>query len=214
MVKTNPTILQTRKLDKMAKSKKYKTALAGILYWVFPKVYPGGTDSELLCDKIEAKKNDSFLDIGSGTGIVALKARSLGTKNVTATDLNPQALKNIKFNSERSKFNITVTRSDVFEKISGKFDVISFNPPYSDREASNDYEICFWDKDNESTKRFFQGLRSHLNKNGKAYVCWSSFGKKRLISDLAKRNDLGCKIIGRRQGTHRHWYFVYKIICQ
>ena len=91
---------QLEKLDKMSQTKRYINNLTGVSYIVLPKVYPGGTDSSLLCNCMVINKGDEVLDIGTGTGIVALKAKILGARNVMATDLSPRAISNVKQNAK------------------------------------------------------------------------------------------------------------------
>ena len=202
---------QTDLLDKMSQTERYVNNLTGISYIVLPKVYPGGTDSLLLCDCMDINKGDEVLDIGTGTGIVALKAKTLGACNVMAIDLSPRAISNVKQNAKYLGLKIDVKLASVFGKIKKKFNVITFNPPYTDRKAEKDYQICFWDKGNTAIKLFFDELEKHLKENGKAYVCWSSFAKKGLIVKLAKSKNFKISRIGKRSGQTGYHFYVYKV---
>ncbi len=105
---------QTDLLDKMSQTERYVNNLAGISYIVLPKVYPGGTDSLLLCDCMDINKGDEVLDIGTGTGIVALKAKTLGARNVMAIDLSPRAVSNVKQNAKYLGLKIDIKLTSVF----------------------------------------------------------------------------------------------------
>jgi len=71
------------------------------------------------------------LDIGTGSGAISVslkKSRPLW--QVTASDLSADALVLAKENAKQNQVAISFVRSDVFENISGSFDIIVSNPPY------------------------------------------------------------------------------------
>lgn len=78
-------------------------------------------------------KNISILDIGTGTGCIAISlAKAFPESNVFAVDISAKALdlaqKNVKHNNIE---NVTLIESDLFQNLSGKtFDLIVSNPPY------------------------------------------------------------------------------------
>lgn len=203
--------LQAKKFREIEKIKPYTKHLAGLQYTVFPKVYAGGTDTELLCSVIDVKKNESLWDIGTGTGLVALSAKTKGSLRVLATDLSPYAVKNVRLNSKNLGLKIDTKIANVFGNVPERFDVITFNPPFTDCKALKDYQICFWDKDNKATRTFFAKLHMYLKPKGRAFICWSSFGTKNLLKDLAKQNNLKLEHKKRRKGDHALHYDVYKL---
>ena len=82
----------------------------------------------------EARPEDHVLEVGCGSGLVSLElARQV--ESLVALDINPHA---VRATRERG---VEVIRSDLFEGIRGKFDLIIFNPPYlpqnRQREAIN-----------------------------------------------------------------------------
>ncbi len=195
----------------MAKVRPFKKKLAGFDYIVLPKVFKGSTDSEILCDVLDVKKGETSWDIGTGTGLAALQAKKRGARYVLATDLNPFAVKNAKENSVMTGLKVDVKQADVFGDIDKKFDVITFNPPFTNHQARNNYEISFWDKDNKAVKKFFAGLNKHLNKNGRAFICWSSFGKIRVIKNIAKCYGFSLTELKRKKGKSNLVYYVFKV---
>ncbi len=206
--------LQTKKLQEIEKIKPYQKQLADFRYAVLARVYSGGTDTELLCKLIDIRKGEDGWDIGTGTGLVALAMKRKGARYVLATDKNPQAVRNAKINSRSLGIKIDVKKADVFGKINRRFHVITFNPPFTDHASRKKYQIMFWDKGNKATKAFFSGLRHHLTRNGRAFICWSSFGSRTLLKRLAQRNKLAITHKGRRQGSDRLYYDVYKLILK
>ena len=74
-----------------------------------------------------------ILDIGTGSGAIAITLSKHINSNVTATDISKEALLVAKKNAERNHVNITFTQSDILKNITGKYDLIISNPPYIDK---------------------------------------------------------------------------------
>lgn len=94
-------------------------------------------ETEILVDeilKLNCKK-ESILDIGTGTGAIALAlAKNLENSNVTGIDISEKALELANENKDKlSLKNIKFLKSDLFENVVGKFDLIVSNPPYIDK---------------------------------------------------------------------------------
>lgn len=71
-----------------------------------------------------------ILDIGTGSGSIAITLAKHLPSKVIATDISTEALKIAKENAKRNNVNITFKQSDIFENVKGKFDIIISNPPY------------------------------------------------------------------------------------
>ena len=70
--------------------------------------------------------NRSLLEIGTGTGIIALFVALAGSGRILATDINPRAVKNATETFRRHGIRASVRESDVFSTITpeNRFDVI------------------------------------------------------------------------------------------
>ena len=80
-------------------------------------------------DKIPGEKE--VLDLCTGSGCIAVSIDKMcGSAKVTACDISEKALETAVRNNQKNKAAVTFIRSDLFEQISGKFDVIVSNPPY------------------------------------------------------------------------------------
>ena len=104
----------------------------GLKLAVFDSVYEPAEDSFMLA-KYAQKIHGRILEIGCGTGIVALSAAKTHLKNeVLGIDINNAAVKNARYNAEKNKIkNIRFKRSNLFSTIKNKkFDYILCNPPY------------------------------------------------------------------------------------
>jgi release factor glutamine methyltransferase len=145
------------------------------------------------------------LDLGTGTGILSLYAAQMGAQEVVAVDIDQSALENARENVTRHGLNhvINVMESDMFDKVSGKFDLIIANLPILD---------SFW---NDKTgpvadiyQRFIDQLQSRLTPNGTALLGFASFGDMNAVKELIlPSSHLKTQISERKFGVD--WY-VYK----
>ena len=90
-------------------------------------------ETELLVDTILefAKPNTSLLDLGTGSGCIAISAKlERETLLVSAVDKSSAALEVAKQNASNLGADIKFYHSDWFSDVSGKFDIIVSNPPY------------------------------------------------------------------------------------
>lgn len=205
--------LQSRKIEEFRKlAEPYNKHLAGLEIEVLPNVYPGGTDSELLCESIKVTRGNSVLDLCTGNGIVALYASKMGAGKVIGTDLNPAAIQNADINRIKLDFdNVTFIEANLYPETDETFDVITINPPYTDNQASDKTAICFWDKDNSVVKTFFKRLTHYLKPGGRAYMTWSSFADQEMLVRLASESQFSLKQINARAGKSGFEYFIYEI---
>lgn len=86
-------------------------------------------------EHIKKSKKDSFriLDLCTGSGIIAITLKKEIVKKYTeivASDISEKALSIAIENANNNNANITFIKSDLFDNISGKFDLIISNPPY------------------------------------------------------------------------------------
>lgn len=96
-------------------------------------------DTEIIIEEVLdavkkfAAKRISILDIGTGSGAIAIAlACEIPHASVTATDISPVALEVARRNAERMSVQrkIDFRRGDLFEPVEGFFDIIVSNPPY------------------------------------------------------------------------------------
>lgn len=144
-----------------------------------PDVYDPSDDSYLLLKVVDVAREVSLLEMGAGTGLIAIHAAKLGAK-VTAADINPHAVECTRRNAAKNNVRMDVVRSDLFEKIHGSFDIIAFNPPYLPVETKSTAWIeKAWsggEEGNEVAIRFLRDAWKHVNPGGRIYMILSSAG--------------------------------------
>ena len=109
----------------------------GLTFRVDSRVLIPRPDTETLVDVALARSahlslSMRQLDLCTGSGCVAIAmAKQRPTAKVTATDLSEDALALARENALRlGAYNVAFVPSDLFERVTGKFDVITANPPY------------------------------------------------------------------------------------
>jgi tRNA1Val (adenine37-N6)-methyltransferase len=92
-----------------------------------------GTDGVLLGAWFDYKENGSVLDIGTGTGLIALMAAQRGADSVVAVEIDEKAARQAAENVASSKWKdiVTVVHSDIACFSDDKrFDAVVCNPPF------------------------------------------------------------------------------------
>lgn len=147
-------------------------------------VYDPGEDSFLLKNYISEidLEEKNALDMGTGSGIIALEMAKKGAE-VTAIDINPEAIEEVSRKAEEEELEIKVKESNLFENLEEKFDLIVFNPPYLPGEKGvGDEEI--WrggEKGIELTERFLDETDNYLTEEGYALLILSSRAEYRSV---------------------------------
>ena len=159
-------------------------------------VYVPAEDSYLLADNLEIKSNQSVLEIGTGSGIVAMYASRL-TDNITVTDINFDACELARKNFEANNIeNIEILFGNLFEPVENrKFDVILFNTPYlptEEGEVIDDTINNAFDGGLNGRKVidvFLNEVGNHLNDGGIVQMIQSSLSGNE--ETLDKFDELG-----------------------
>jgi release factor glutamine methyltransferase len=70
------------------------------------------------------------LDIGTGSGAIAISIKKEIDGEVHATDISKEALEVAKENADRNDVKINFVNTNIYDGITEKFDVVISNPPY------------------------------------------------------------------------------------
>ena len=137
-------------------------------------------ETELLVEKtiklIKKKfdKNIDILDIGTGSGCIAISLKKELNAYITGIDISSEALELAKENAILNNVEINFYESNLFNNITSSFDIIISNPPY----ISYDEDIMDIVKNNEPHlalyaannglyfyEEILKNISNHLNKN-------------------------------------------------
>ena len=159
-------------------------------------VYVPAEDSYMLAENLEIRNGQSVLEIGTGSGIVAMYASRL-TDRITVTDINLDACMLAEKNFEENDITcIEVLFGNLFEPVKNrKFDVILFNTPYlptEDDEVLDDTINYAFDGGLNGRKvidLFLDEVGNHLNDGGIVQLIQSSLSGN--DETLARLDELG-----------------------
>ncbi|MEM0449031.1 MAG: methyltransferase [Methanomassiliicoccales archaeon] len=138
-------------------------------------VYPPAEDTFLLLQCVPDVRGKKVLEMGCGTGIIALNCAAAGAE-VTAVDINPKAVQCTKSNAELNGLELEVVISDLFLDVEGRFDLIIFNPPYVPDMIRGEIERS-WAGGEDGVRvldRFLRAAPRHLNEGGEMLILFSS----------------------------------------
>jgi len=164
-------------------------------------VYKPSDDSFLLVDNLDINSGDRVLEIGTGSGIIAMYASKLADE-VVATDINFNAIELAEENFENNNIiNIELLFGDLFEPLKSdsekdqKFDVILFNTPYlptEECEILEDNLNYAFDGGLDGRKvidSFLNEVKNYLNESGRIQIVQSSLSN--VEQTLLKLEELG-----------------------
>lgn len=194
-------------LQKIKRHKKpYTHKVLGKEIVIYPNVMSPKYDwsSTFHISNMPNQKDKSFLEIGSGCGVISLFAVLQGANKVVAVDINRMAVKNIIANFQKYNFsNYEAFYSDVFTNVKGRFDTITFNAPYHRNKPKNILEYGVFDPQYRALRLFMKGARKYLKKDGQIVLGFSNTGNLDLLHTLIIENKFLVK--KRYQKTKKGW---------
>lgn len=114
-----------------------KTEFMGLDFYVDKNVLIPQPDTEILVENVIKiannlnKKDMKILDLCTGSGAIGVSlGKNLQKAKIFASDISTAAIEVAKRNSKSNNVEIEFIKSDLFESINDKFDVIVSNPPY------------------------------------------------------------------------------------
>lgn len=139
------------------------------------------TDGVLLGAWVDMSGAETALDIGTGTGVIALQ---MGQKNehvlIDAIEMDEKATEEARFNFENSPFAKRLsgihTRLQAFRS-EKKYDVIVSNPPYfiDDLKPENKQKLTAKHTTSLSYEDLIFYAANHLTSNGRLYIAIPAF---------------------------------------
>jgi release factor glutamine methyltransferase len=140
-----------------------------------PEVYAPAEDTFLLLGALRVGRDEKVLEMGSGTGVIAVHCAKAGAW-VTAADINEAAVRCTELNASINDVLVNVVHSDMFRSVKGDFDLIIFNPPYlrGEPDEMRDRSWAGGPSGTEELYRFLEQAICHLEVNGRIVIVTSS----------------------------------------
>lgn len=165
----------------------------GKAFHVYPDTFWPFLDSQPLVRKLRIAPGQSVLDVGTGSGVIAVFASLGGAGRVLAVDINPAALRSARRNARQHGVDgvMEVRRSDLFEQVGDeRFDVITANLPFRNKAAPDVVAQSQWDTGFRTNTRFFEQVGAHLKPGGRVYFAHANFGEVDEVRRLARQAGL------------------------
>ncbi|MCD6215784.1 MAG: methyltransferase [Candidatus Aenigmarchaeota archaeon] len=138
--------------------------------------------ANLIQNYLYASHAKSILDMGTGSGFLAIVCALSSPASVTAVDKDRISIECARDNIESLGLGkkINIVQSDLFNNINERFDLIIFNPPYLPEADENKY-LSKQEKsqlsDRDVIKKFLEIAKNYLTKNGRIVILFSSATK-------------------------------------
>lgn len=176
------------------------------------------TDSILLASWVKMEICNSVLDIGTGTGILALMmARKFPSAVVTGIDIHEQAILEARQNVTKNGLEdqlrmLTASMQDFVEMNEELFDLIISNPPYfsNDQLSENKEKNNYRHDQLLSLNEIVQGAKKILSPNGSFYIIINAKLADSFQEDLHVNGfyiSKLCKLIGKE--GHKEKLIMY-----
>jgi methylase of polypeptide subunit release factors len=152
---------------------------------IFPHVYVPADQSvpNMFVEYGHIIKDGNVLDMGTGTGILALLAARLGAAAVIATDNNSNAVANARLNAERLGLaDLVEVRgpANLFDSVEDeKFHAILFNAPWIQGEPRTLYDTANYDPGYRIMDGFLKEAPDHLMPDGAILLQYSDVSQRK-----------------------------------
>lgn len=153
------------------------------------------TDTSLFGALIEPNDSHSVLDIGTGTGVLALMLAQKTQGRITAVEIEPNAFEQAKGNAGTSQWadRVEVVHADILHyanDVDSKFDLIISNPPFfqnSHRSKLNEKNLARHN-DSLSLSQLADCVVRLLSEHGMFWVILPEYESGILRQDLELKN--------------------------
>jgi release factor glutamine methyltransferase len=155
------------------------------------------------------KDNIKILDLCTGSGAIAISLKKyIPNCEVVAIDISDKAIEVAKKNEEKNNLrNIQWIRSNLFENVSGKFDVIVSNPPYIKKDVIKTLDkqvqkepIIALDGGEDGLffyKEIMKNVINYLNEQGAIFL-EIGFDQKEDVINIIKNTNKYTQIIAKK----------------
>ena len=165
--------------------------------------YSLGKDNSKLFEQFEINKKNKFriLDLCTGSGAIAISlAKKFETENfeIFGSDISDTALEVAKINCKKNKAKMKLIKSDLFENINEKFDIIVSNPPYIETDIIETLDLDVQNEPHLALDGGKDGLnfyrkigkeaKKYLEKDGILFL-EIGFNQKEKVKEILEKNN-------------------------
>ncbi|MFD0392346.1 methyltransferase domain-containing protein [Streptomyces nogalater] len=148
-------------------------------------------------------RGGGFLEVGSGTGVVAVTAALGGCARVTALDISPEAVENTRRNAARHGVadRVRTLRSDLFSALDAddRYDTVFWNSSFIDPPEGHvqetDLHRAIFDPGYEAHRTYLTQARRHLRPGGRLLLGFSNLGNDERLRSLADEAGLTIRLL-------------------
>lgn len=171
---------------------------------IFETVFWEPDDTRSLRELIrttDVVRGKTILEIGTGSGLLPLCCLQAGAGHVVATDVNPAAVANAKYNAGLlglgSRLDVRLVPLDdagAYAVIAEgeQFDLIISNPPWENQQPASIDEYALYDPGFALLHSLLSGMQRHLKDDGRA---WLAYGcREAILAMLKLAPELGLKV--------------------
>jgi len=150
----------------------------------------------------------SVLEIGTGTGLIAILSAQNTADGVVATDINPAAVANARYNAAMLAEGMEIEIRSVSPQSPGafavikdkeQFDLILSNPPWEDGKVSQPADHAFYDPDFALMDSLLDGLPKHLKPGGRCLLAYGHVPAIKRLQEQAEERGYEFKILDKRK---------------
>lgn len=156
-------------------------------------------------------KNKSFLELGAGSGLIALYAAREGAL-VTASDISPVAIQSLQMNSRSNRIPVTVCQSDLFKNIPQQaFDIIAINPPYYKKQPKTQAEYAWYcGEQGEYFQQLFGSLQPYMHARSQVLMVLCDGCDVDMIKEMATKNGYVLNCV-QQKGNWVEVNFIFRV---
>lgn len=186
----------------------------GETFLLLPGVFPPRRDTRLVVERMEPRPGAAVLDMGTGSGVLAVFAAKRGAGSILALDINPAAVRNAALNAGRHGLSdrIESRLSDGFAAVepAARFDLIIANLPGRNLAASDLVGAAQWDTGFQTHRAFFCAAPAHLEPGGSVIMAKANYPELNDTVVLAEAAGFDVTVLAeeRMPGADPRTYYV------
>ncbi len=158
--------------------------------------------SKLMARSFQVRPEDAVLDMGTGSGVLAVTAGRTA-RRVVAVDVNPAAVRCARENVARNGLadRVEVLEGDLFAPLpTGElFDLILFTPPYFEGALRRPFDHALYDPGKVLARRFLEEADRWLSPGGRVLMVYSSLAEPGRVLRIAEEAGWRREVVARKR---------------